>query len=151
MDARIINRIIAALLNVLPEIGFKNVVRGKLFSKDQFIDGLGIAVNVELTSPPMGNIVFNMTEEVAKGLSKVMLKGAEVGKLDDLAQSAICEMINMVISDAVDSLNKGEINIQSASPVLSQCNSKIRVCNSHYIGFEMMVDEMVFEIGIGFN
>ena len=150
MDARFVNCTIAALLSVLPQLGFKNVVRGKVFAKEQFIDSLGVAVNV-VTSQPAGNIVFNMTEESAKRLSSVMLNGAAVEELDDLAQSTICEMVNMVSSNAANSLNKSGIEIQLASPALAQCNSKVRVCNSNYIGIEMAVDELMIEIGIGLN
>lgn len=151
MNARIINRMIASFFKELPKLGFKEVIKGKVFSKNQVIDGLGIVVDIESTSQPTGHIVFNMTEEEAQKLSAVILKGIPVEEMDQSAKNAICEMVNMVLSDAVSSLNTIGINFQLASPVVSQCNSKIRVCDGFCFVFEMFVDKMRIEIGIGFN
>jgi len=151
MDARIVNPFIAALSNILPQLGFKNVVRGKVLMKNQFIDCLGVAINVGLTNHVSGNVVFNMTENSAKGLSSVMMMGASVTQLDDLAQSAICEMVNMVTSNAATALSKDGIAIKFEPPALSQSTSKFKVCNSNFIGIEMAVDELPFEIVIGVN
>ncbi|VBB07422.1 chemotaxis phosphatase chex [Lucifera butyrica] len=151
MDARFVNPFIAALSDVLPQLGFKNIARGKVFTKDQFLDSLGVTVNVELVTQTTGNVVFNMTEEVAKKLSSVIMMGAIVNKLDDIAQSALCEMANMVTSTAATSLKNNGIPVKLAPPALSQCTSQIKICNTNYIGLEMTVDELMIEISIGLN
>ena len=151
MDAQFVNPFIAALTNILPQLGFKNVVRGKVFMKTQFIDCLGVAVNVGITNQLTGNVVFNMSEDSAKGLSSVMMMGAAVTNFDDLAQSAVCEMVNMITSHAVSALSQDGIAIKVGPPELSQSNSKFKICDSNYIGIEMVADELSFEIGIGVN
>lgn len=151
MDARIVNPFIAALSNILPQLGFKNVVRGKVLMKNQFIDCLGVAVNVGLTNQVSGNVVFNMTENSAKGLSSVIMMGTPVSQLDDIAQSAICEMVNMVTSNAANALSQEGVVIKCEPPRLSQSTAKYKVCNNNFIGIEMAVDELPFEIVIGMN
>jgi chemotaxis protein CheX len=151
MDARLVNPFIAALSDILPQLGFKNVVRGNVFVKPQFIDCLGVAVQVALTHQVNGSVVFNMTEEAAKGLSSVMMMGASVTQFDDMAQSAICEMVNMITSNAANALSQSGIAVKLKPPALSQSNSQFKVCDSNYIGIEMTADALSFEVGIGIN
>jgi len=151
VDARFVNPFIAALSNVLPQMGFKNVVRGKLFSKDQFIDNQGVLVNVQLTNNVTGNVAFTMTEESAKKLSSTIMMGMPVVQFDAMAQSALCEMINIVTSNAAISLNKEGFGVSLVPPALSQNTPKLKICNTNYIGIEMFIDELHVEVGIGMN
>lgn len=151
MDARFVNPFIAALSSVLPQLGFKTVERIKVFPKDQYIDALGVTVNVELTNQVTGNVVFNMTEESAQGLSATIMMGAVVNQLDSIAQSALCEMVNMVASNAANALSKEGMAVQLAPPALSRSTSQFKVCNGGCIVFEMVADNQPFQIGIGVN
>ncbi|MDF2572629.1 MAG: putative chemotaxis phosphatase, CheX [Sporomusa sp.] len=151
MDVQLVNPFLAALLTILPQLGFKNVARGKVFTKDQYIDALGVTVNITLTNQISGNVVFNMTEETAKGLSSTIMMGAAVTSLDDIAKSAICEMGNMIASSAVNNLSKNGIAVKLGPPALAQSNSKIKICDSNFIGIEMIADELKFEMQIGVN
>lgn len=151
MDVQFVNHFLSALSNVLPQLGFKNIARSKALGREQFIDSRGVIVNVGVTSQPMGNIVFNMTEESAKKLSSVMQKGAAVDNLDDLAQREICRMIHKITASAANSLYKSQHNVELASPACSVSNVKFQVCNSKYISFELVIDELMIEMGIGTN
>lgn len=150
MDARFVNPFIAALSSVLPQMGFKNVVRAKLFSKDQFMDNQGVLINVQLTNNIAGNVAFTMTEESAKQLSSTIMMGMPVEQLDTMAQSALCEMVNIVTSNAAIALNKEGFGVGLVPPALSQ-NTKLKICNTNYIGIEMLIDELHVEVGIGVN
>jgi chemotaxis protein CheX len=151
VDARFVNPFIAALSNVLPQLGFKTIVRGKLFSRDQFIDSQGVIINVQLTNQVSGNVAFTMSEESARRLSSVMMMGMPVSSLDPMAQSALCEMVNMVTANAANSLNKDGVTVGLVPPALSQNTAKLKLCNSNFIGIEMLIDELPLEIGIGLN
>lgn len=151
MDVQLVNPFLSALLSILPQLGFKNVVRGKVFTQDQYIDSLGVTVNVVMASQISGNVVFNMTEETAKGLSSTIMMGAAVTSLDDMAKSAICEMVNMITSSAVNSLSKNGITVKLGPPALAHSNSKIKICDNKFVGIEMIADELKFEMQIGIN
>ncbi|MDR3588335.1 MAG: chemotaxis protein CheX [Negativicutes bacterium] len=151
MDAQLVNPFLAALSAILPQLGFKNVVRGKVFTHAQFVEAQGVTVNVAMTNQISGNVVFNMTEEAAKGLSSTIMMGMAVTSLDDMAKSAICEMVNMVASNAVSALSKNGIAVKLEPPVITQSNSKIKVCDNTFIGIEMIADELKFEMEIGVN
>ena len=151
MDARFVNPFISALGSILPQLGFSNIVRNKLFTKEQFIDGLGVTVNVPLSNQLQGNVVFNMSEDAAKGLSSIMMMGQPIAVLDDMARSALCEMVNMIASNAATSLNKDGFAIRLAPPAFHHCSSQYKICNSKYIGIEMSIDDLVVEVGIGID
>lgn len=150
MDARVVNPFISALSTVLPQLGFKNIARGKVQMQAESIDCLGVAVNVGVTSQTPGSVVFNMTEATAKSLTSVMMMGATVNQLDDMAQSAICEMVNMITSNAATALSKEGIAIKLAPPALCQSTSKVKVCSS-FINIEMVADNLTFELCVGIN
>ncbi|SDE68696.1 chemotaxis protein CheX [Sporomusa acidovorans] len=151
MDARLVNPFITALSIVLPQMGFKNVARGKLFSGNQFIDNQGVLINVALINNLTGNFAFTMTEESAKRLSSVIMMGTPVNTFDAMAQSALCEMVNIVASNAATSLNKEGIAVNLVPPALSQTATKLKICDTNYIGIEMVIDELPVAIGIGLN
>lgn len=151
MDARFVNPFIAATTNVVPQLGFKNVARGKVFTKEQTVDSLGVAVQVGISNQVTGNIIFNMSQESAKCLSSAMMMGAPVAVLDDMAQSAICELANMITSNAANQLTQAGIAVRLAPPSLNQGNGSLHVCNGSYIGIEMIIDELPIEIEIGIN
>ncbi|CUH96561.1 hypothetical protein P22_2651 [Propionispora sp. 2/2-37] len=151
MDASFVNPFIAAISSVLPQLGFKTVERTKVFPKDQYIEALGVTINVGLANQVTGNVVFNMTVEAARGLSSTIMMGAAVNQLDSMAQSALCEMANMVAANAANALNNEGMAIQLAPPALSQSTSQFKVCNGSCIVFEMLADNQPFQIGIGVN
>lgn len=149
MDAKLVNPFLGALLAILPQIGFKNVARGKVFTQSQCIDCLGVAVNVAMGNQVSGNVVFNMTEEAARGMAGTMMMGMAVASLDDMAKSAVCEMVNMIAATAVNSLGQSGFAVTLAPPALAQGTGKIKVCGSDFIGIEMTADALQFQMAIG--
>lgn len=151
MDARFVNPFISALSSVLPQMGFKNIVREKVFSKDQFLDSQGVLINVQLTNNVTGNVAFTMTEASAKQLSSIIMMGTPVQQLDEMAQSALCEMVNIVASNAASALNKEGFGVSVVPPALTQNIAKLKICDANFIGITMVIDELPIEIGIGVN
>ncbi|HMM21537.1 MAG TPA: chemotaxis protein CheX [Selenomonadales bacterium] len=151
MDVRYVNPFIAAASSVVPQLGFKNIARGKVYTKDQILESLGVTVQVGMASNVNGNVVFNMTEDAAKRLSSAMMMGMPVERFDEVAQSAICELANMITSTAATALNQNGIQLRVAPPRLVQGVPAVQICNSSFIGIEMIIDELPIEIGIGLN
>jgi chemotaxis protein CheX len=151
LDARFINPFLSAFAGVVPQVGFKDIVRGKIFTKEQFVDSLGISIQVSMTNQTGGNIVFNMTEETAKTVSSIMMMGAAVETMDDMAKSAVCELVNMIVSHASTSLNQTGFMVKLSPPSLLQGETQVKVCNNTYLGIEMIIDKCPIEISIGLN
>jgi len=151
LDAKFINPFLNAFTGVVPQVGFVNVIRGKIFTKEQFVDSLGVSIQVSMNSQSDGNIIFNMTEQTAKTISSVMMMGKPVDSIDDMAKSAVCELVNMIVSHASTSLNQTGFIVKINPPSFLQGNAKVKVCNSMYIGIEMIVDSCPIEMSIGLN
>jgi chemotaxis protein CheX len=151
LDAKFINPFLNAFTGVGPQVGFVNIIRGKIFTKEQFVDSFGISIQVGINGQSDGNIIFNMTEQTAKTISSVMMMGRPVDTIDDMAKSAVCELVNMIVSHASTSLNQTGVSVKINPPSFLQGNIKVKVCNSTYIGIEMIVDNCPIEMSIGLN
>lgn len=151
MDVRYVNPFIAAATSVAPQLGFKNVARGKVYTKDQILESLGVTIQIGMASTVTGNVVFNMSEEAAIRLSSAMMMGMPVAQFDEMAQSAICELANMIASTAATTLNQNGIPLRVAPPQLVKGVPAVQICNCSFIGIEVIIDELPIEIGIGLN
>ena len=74
--------------------------------KDQYVVSNGVTIIVGMTLAIKGNIAYNMTEETAKQVASIMMMGMPVAQMDDMAQSAISEMTNMVTANAAINFEK---------------------------------------------
>ena len=100
MDAKLINPFIDAFHTIMPQIGFTEVKRGNISLKDKTATSKGVTVLVGLTKELGGNVAYNMSEETAKFVASTMMMGMPVESMDDMAQSAISELANMLLQDA---------------------------------------------------
>jgi chemotaxis protein CheX len=151
LDAKFINPFLNAFTGIGSQVGFVNIVRGKIFTKEQFVDSFGVSIQVGINSQSDGNIIFNMTEQTAKAISSVMMMGRPVDTIDDMAKSAVCELVNMIVSHASTSLHQAGLAVKINPPSFLQGNTKVKVCNGTYIGIEMIIDNCPIEMLIGLN
>lgn len=150
MDVKVINPFIEALTSVMPQLGFQNIARGGLNVKEQFVQSKGITILIGMTNQVRGNVAYNMTEAAAKKFASTMMMGMPVETLDDMAQSAISELVNMVTANAAISFEKAGILVDISPPSLVVgSNFKAKLSNGKYIVLEMVVDSEVVEINIG--
>lgn len=150
MDVKIINPFIDAIMTIMPQLGFENIVKGKLSVGDQFVESKGITILVGLTDQLRGNIAYNMTEETAMQIASKMMMGMPVASLDDLAQSAISELTNMVTGNAATSFEKEGLRVDISPPSLVVGEKfRVKVSSTKFIIVEMVVDSLVIELNIG--
>jgi chemotaxis protein CheX len=64
----------------------------------------GIAARIAVTGDIEGRIILDLEPEMATKIASV-LAGCEVSQSDDLVRETICELANLVIGNAVTSLN----------------------------------------------
>jgi chemotaxis protein CheX len=145
-----INPFIDAIMTIMPQLGFENIVKGKLSVGDQFVESKGITILVGLTDQLRGNIAYNMTEETAMQIASKMMMGMPVASLDDLAQSAISELTNMVTGNAATSFEKEGLRVDISPPSLVVGEKfRVKVSSTKFIIVEMVVDSLVIELNIG--
>ena len=140
MDAKMINPFVDAVATVLPQLGFQSVERGQIRLGEEFVEGRGVTVLIGLTQDVQGNLAYNFTEEVAKGIASTMMMGMPVDQFDDMAQSAISELSNMLTANAATNLSSLGYNVDISTPSLSVGDAfKVKVSSEAYLSVEMDV------------
>jgi len=116
MDVNIINPILAAFTEILPQIGFQEVTKKGISVVGSTFDYDGVLINLAVVGSTKGVIMIGMDLDSAKRFASKMMMGMEVTDFDDLAQSAVSEMGNMVCANACTQFCKVGIEGLDISP-----------------------------------
>lgn len=85
---------------------------------DSVVNNGGVIINIGVTGPLNGVIMIDMASDSAKLFASKMMMGMAVPELDDLAQSALSEMGNMVCANACTQYSMAGISGLDISPPL---------------------------------
>ncbi|MCR5446027.1 MAG: chemotaxis protein CheX [Schwartzia sp.] len=134
MDAKLVNPFIDALVNVMPQMGFDVPKRVSMSVQNQTCKSLGVSLIVGFTKGLRGNVVYNMTEQSAKFIASKMMMGMPVENLDDMAQSALSELSNMLTANAATNLTAMgyEVDISTPSLTVGQ-DFQIKISGEQYL------------------
>ncbi|MGE5370852.1 MAG: chemotaxis protein CheX [Solirubrobacterales bacterium] len=150
MDVNLINPFLDAVANVMPQLGFHSVSSGKLGLKDQHMDSLGVTLLVGISNQVQGNVAYNMTEETARQIASTMMMGMPVDVFDDMAQSAVSELANMLAANAAIRFESLGISANISPPsLIVGDNFKAKLSNERFISVQMLIDGNVVEVNIG--
>lgn len=145
-----INPFIDAIMNIMPQLGFQNIAKGKLSVGQQFVESKGITIIVGLTDELRGNVAYNMSKETAMQIASKMMMGMPVAELDEMAQSAISELTNMVTGNAATNFESQGFKVDISPPSLVVGEKfKAKVSNDKFLVIEMIVDSLPIELNIG--
>jgi chemotaxis protein CheX len=140
---------IDAMMKILPQLGFQDIFKGKLSVGEQFVESKGITIIVGLTDELRGNVAYNMSKEVAMQIASKMMMGMPVTEMDELAQSAISELTNMVTGNAATNFESQGLKVDISPPSLVVGETfKARVSNSKFLVVEVIVDLLPIELNI---
>ena len=149
MDAKLVNPFVDAFTAVMPQIGFAEPKRTKMGVKAQNAVSLGVSVIVGFTKQIRGNIVYNMSEDTAKFIASTMMMGMPIENFDDMAQSAISEMSNMLTAPAATNLAGMGLEVDISTPSLSiGQNFQVKISDTNYLTVEMDLAGHLVELDI---
>lgn len=149
MDAKLVNPFIDALVAVLPQMGFQEPKRKNMTVKDKMAKSRGVSVIVGFTKELSGNVVYNMTEDTAKFIASTMMMGMPVAAFDDMAQSAISEMSNMLTANAATNLASLGLEVDISTPSLSVgTDFQVKISQAQYLSVEMDIGGHDIELDI---
>ncbi|WP_425059794.1 CheY-P phosphatase CheX [Sporomusa carbonis] len=150
MDAKLINPFLEAVTLILPQLGFKEVSHGGLAVKEQIVASHGVTVLIGMTKGVRGNVAYNMTVDTARKLASTMMMGMPVAEIDEMAQSAISEMVNMVTANAAITFEKQGLDVDILPPsIVVGSEYTVRVSNNKYLVLNLMIDSEPIELNIG--
>ena len=146
MNKEIVTVFSNAVLNVMPMFGIADVKfeSEKKYENQLKLDGVIGIIGIigELT----GNAYFAMDEECAKTIASYMMGGMEVAEFDQLAQSAISELSNMLAANASILLSEMDKMIDISTPTLMNGEFTLSFSFSNVVCINMLVEGMNFNI-----
>ncbi|MPN33982.1 CheY-P phosphatase CheX [bioreactor metagenome] len=95
-----------------------------------------------------GNIIYNTSIENAKKIASSMMMGMPVNEFDELAQSAISELTNMLTANAATEFSNININVDISTPTLIHGNFTANASIDKVICVEMSANDISFDINI---
>ena len=138
MDAKLVNPIIDAFMDVMPQMGFPMPKRQRIYLQERNVISNGVTIKVGLTKQLEGNVVYNMTEDTAKYIASTMMFGVPVTKFGDLVQSAIREIANMLTARAATNFTKMDFEVDITTPELTiEEDYTIKISDAQYLTVEM--------------
>ena len=149
MDAKLVNPIIDAFMEVMPQMGFPMPRRQRIYLQDRNVISNGVALTVGFTRQMSGKVVYNMTVETARYIASTMMLGVPVEKFNDMAQSALREMSNMLTARAATNFSKLGVDVDITTPELViEEDYSIRISDSHYLTVDMEIGDHKLEISL---
>ncbi|KAJ50056.1 chemotaxis protein CheX [Clostridium tetanomorphum] len=152
MDVKLINPFIEAFYNVMPQIGFFKIEKGEVYLKEKHLSGTGVLINLGLVGDFKGNIIYGIDLESAKKIASTMMMGMPVSELDDMAQSAISELTNMLTANASINFSNMGKNINISTPTLIYGDKiEIKVNTDKVLCIKILVDDIPIEINVAIH
>ena len=111
---------------------------------------LGVTVLVGFTKSVRGNVAYNMTKESACKIASTMMMGMPIVDFDEMAQSAISELVNMITANAATHFSSQNLLVDISPPSLVVGEAlKARISNGKFLVVEVNADSYSFELNIG--
>lgn len=119
MDVNMINPILSAFSEIIPQIGFQTIQKKDLSVVGSTFHYDGVLISLSVVGPIKGVIMIGMDTDSAKRFASKMMMGMPVVEFDALAQSAVSEMGNMVCANACTQYSKiGVTGLDISPPIL---------------------------------
>ncbi|ENK0837198.1 chemotaxis protein CheX [Clostridium sporogenes] len=151
MDAKYINPFIDSFYNILPQIGFSNVTREDVTVKNN-VESLGILINLGIVGDIKGNIVYNIEGENGKKIASKMMMGLPVEELNEMAQSALSELSNMLTANASINFSNIGVNVNISTPTLMYGQDiKIKLNTDKILNIKIVADDIPIDVNVAFE
>jgi chemotaxis protein CheX len=149
VDAKYINPFIQSFHNVMPQIGFTSVNKGAMSVKNKDLISIGVMIIVGIVGDVKGNVVYTATVENAKKIASTMMMGMPVNELNEMSQSALSELANMLTANAATCFSNIGIEIDISTPTLIYGqNFSTKMSSSTVLCVELQADNIQLEINI---
>lgn len=152
MDVAIINPFIASVMDVMPQLGFENVILKEQKEKSKKIVASGIVLTLGIVGDKKGNVAYAIDTEGAKQIASTMMMGMPVDELDDMAKSAISELSNMLTANATINFSNDGINVDISPPtMLTGEDIELSMSKEQIMCVEFDIDGILLEINVALD
>ncbi|WP_124066312.1 chemotaxis protein CheX [Clostridium sp. E02] len=152
MDVKYINPFIEAFYTVMPQLGFQKVEKQSVSLKDQNLSYTGVILTVGIVGEIKGNVVYFLGHEEAKKVASVMMMGMPVEEFDEMSQSAVSELANMLTANAATYFEKIGLSVDISTPTLLYGNNvSVKMSSHQVLCIPLKADDIPIEVNIAFS
>ena len=148
MDVKHINPVIESVNNIMPQFGFSNVAKRGISLKDRNISSPGVVIIIGLIGDVKGNIIYGLSIEDAKKVASQMMMGMPVDDFNEMAKSALSELVNMLTANVATNYSRDNINVDISTPTLIEGEFTANASTDKVICIEMDVDGIILHVNI---
>ena len=140
MDAKMVNPIIDAFMEVMPQMGFPIPKRLRVYVQDRNVISDGVILVVGFTKQMQGKVVYNMTRETAQYVSSTMMLGVPVERFNDMAQSSLREISNVLTARTATNFSKRGFEVDITTPeLILEEDYTLKLSDTQFLTVEMEV------------
>ncbi|MDF2886288.1 MAG: cheX [Lacrimispora sp.] len=152
MDVKYINPFIEAFLSVMPQLGFEKVEKTNLGLKDCNLTYTGVIMTVGIVGEIKGNVVYYLDLVNARKVASTMMMGMPVDDFNEMAQSAISELANMLTANAATYFANIGITVDISTPTLLYGDQvSVKMNSNQILCIQLLADDIPFDINIAFS
>lgn len=118
MKAEVINPFLESARTVIEQVIQVSPSTGNLGIKDIELIDDHIWIQVGMTGQLSGNIIFGFAEQVALRMVSIMMGGFVITEMDEMGQSAISELGNMISGNASTILYNQGVSVDISPPLI---------------------------------
>lgn len=116
------------------------------------VESLGILINLGIVGDIRGNIVYNIQGENGKKIASKMMMGLPVEELNEMAQSALSELSNMLTANASINFSNIGVNVNISTPTLMYGQDiKIKLNTDKILNIKIVADDIPIDVNIAFE
>ncbi|CAM4473288.1 chemotaxis protein CheX [Paenibacillus typhae] len=123
MKAEVINPFLESARIVIEQVIQVSPSTGNLGIKDIELIDNHIWIQVGMTGQLSGDIIFGLEEHVALKMVSAMMGGYPIAEMDEMGQSAISELGNMISGNASTILSNQGVSVDITPPKLMKLES----------------------------
>ena len=114
------------------------------------VESLGVTVIIGMTKSIRGNVAYNLTQASAMAIASTMMGGMPVNQFDELPQSAISEMVNMVTANAAIRYEQMGLKVDISPPSLVVgADFRARLLQDKFLVIEMFANGLLLQLNLG--
>jgi chemotaxis protein CheX len=149
MKVEFINPFVSSVCDVLEkETKARILQRGELHLVESSRTSKDVTILISITGSIEGFVLYGMSEEVALKIASVMI-GEEVSKFDEMSQSAIAELGNIITGNASIGLEKAGYPCKVSPPSLViGKDTVISTVNIKRLSFTIITDIGKIEVDV---
>jgi chemotaxis protein CheX len=149
MSVNFIDPFIESVCGVMPQLGFCSVQPGEPTVISNKVVDTGVIIVVGIVGDVKGNIAYKMDFESAFKIASTMMMCDPLSELDDIAQSALGELTNMLTANAATEFSKIGIRADISTPTMLQGNNiTLKMSTDSITCIRFSVDDVHVDINI---